>query len=588
MLEFINSRSHDKLTDEEIEALNEDVRTSSRSKITCREFKKSATLKECCVHEDCRLSDGSNGADPVAKRAADVIMARGDVLKFLVNQAQKNHKGDTDIIKHLLASVASSCSLTSAGIQPELNGAKGHGKTDAVRAVFHLIPDRWKLAASISAKALYYHKDLPAGAVVFSDDVQWSDDLISTVKRSMGSFQEPQVHFTLDQQRNPLPHTMPPRLVWWLSSVESVANDQLKDRQYSLDIDEGRDHSVEVSDYLRVSRSKKCVRFSVDQGVETARAIIEKIKSHEPFKVVIDCAEFAYWKIKEDHRTQNKFWDLVEAFAILRYEQRVIDEDGWLHATVEDFNEAKTIFMRRKANHRTHLTNAQTKVVKSIIALQNNSDGATRATIAKDLGISMEAVRKSLDAIEHNTQFVVHEKGRNGERFYQSTVIGLEVCYAEGDIVSLPDDYQDPNNSLQLGNNYETTKKTTIEIDSNIHNYITKQPNPKECSNVDSGLVSNEENPEIIAIPAKRVVSVVSGRPVANDQVVSMVVSVVPGCLDLTILRFLGPVPAFVGTDSKTYGPFSPEDVATVPSLNAKGLIFKELAAQIIPEGAKT
>ena len=114
----------------------------------------------------------------------------------------------------------------------------------------------------------------------------------------MGSFQEPQVHFTLDKNREPLPHTMPPRLVWWLSSVESVADDQLKDRQFSLDIDEGKDHSVEVSNYLRVSRSKKTIRFSVDQGIETARAIIEKIKTHEPFKVVIDCAEFADWKIK--------------------------------------------------------------------------------------------------------------------------------------------------------------------------------------------------------------------------------------------------------------------------------------------------
>jgi DNA replication initiation complex subunit (GINS family) len=38
----------------------------------------------------------------------------------------------------------------------------------------------------------------------------------------------------------------------------------------------------------------------------------------------------------------------------------------------------------------------------------------------------------------------------------------------------------------------------------------------------------------------------------------------------------------------RTYGPFQREDVATVPSLNANGLIFKELAVQIIPEEAKT
>jgi len=157
---------------------------------------------------------------------------------------------------------------------------------------------------------------------------------------------------------------MPARLAWWLSSVESVADDQLKDRQYSLDIDESPDHTEKVSEYLRLSRAQKVVRFSVDWRIEVARYIIDQIKSHEPFKVVIPCAKCADWRIKDDHRTQNKFWDLVEAFAILNFKQRYIDPDGWLHATVEDFNEAKTIFMRRKANHRTKLTDAQTKVVK--------------------------------------------------------------------------------------------------------------------------------------------------------------------------------------------------------------------------------
>jgi len=375
--------------------------------------------------------------EPRVKQAAENIMKHGDVLKFLVRQAQRNHVGDTDILKHLFASVACTNSLTSAGIQPELNGEKGHGKTDAVKAVFHCVPAKWKLSASVSAKALYYYKDLRPGTILFSDDIQWSEDLISTVKRSTGNFQEPQIHFTLDKNREPLPHEMPARLVWWLSSVESVADDQLKDRQYSLDIDEGGDHAVEVSDYLRRVRSQKKIRFSVDWRIDVAKEIINRIKEHEPFKVVIDCAEHAEWKVKEDHRTQNKFWDLVEAFAILRFEQREIDADGWLHASVEDFNEAKTIFMRRKANHRTHLTNAQARIVKAVIALQKDAEGATQARIAENLGISFQAVSKSIKAIEANTQYIVHSRGQHGEEFYKCTVAAIEVAYEEGDIVSL-------------------------------------------------------------------------------------------------------------------------------------------------------
>lgn len=49
-------------------------------------------------------------------------------------------------------------------------------------------------------------------------------------------------------------------------------------------------------------------------------------------------------------------------------------------------------------------------------------------------------------------------------------------------------------------------------------------------------------------------------------------------------LRFLQPVPAFVGaSDLKTYGPFDREDVATIPSLNAVGLITRGFALRGAP-----
>lgn len=575
MLQYINGLSHEKLSDEEIELLAEDVRSTSRKKITCKEFKKSDTLKNCCVSEDCKLSDGSKSDDPSTKKAADRIMERGDVLKFTVRQVQKNHIGDTDVIKHLLASAASTNSLTSAGIQPELNGEKGHGKTDAVKATFHIIPEKWKLSASISAKALYYHQGLLPGSILFSDDVQWSEDLISTVKRSMGSFQEPQTHFTLDAQRNPLPHTMPPRLVWWLSSVESVADDQLKDRQYSLDIDEEAAHSEKVSDYLRISRSQKRVRFSVDKGIEIAREIISQIKEHEPFKVVIDCAEFADWKVKEDHRTQNKFWDLVEAFAILRFKQRVIDEDGWLHATTEDFNEAKTIFMRRKANHATHLTNAQTKIVKSVIALQNDSDGATQATIAKDLGIRQPAVSKGLKAIMANTRYIISRPGVHGETFYECTVCALEVCYAEGDLVSLPEGYKDPYSSIF--HRYSTVIPNLIPTENTNSNYNQSSIFPviEEYSKGDNHEGKDVSNP--CRAPENRNNGInpsPDSESYRNNDGIS---------IGIAVLRFLQPIPAFMGEDMRKYGPFQIEDVATVPSLNAKGLLEKGAAVEVHP-----
>jgi len=47
------------------------------------------------------------------------------------------------------------------------------------------------------------------------------------------------------------------------------------------------------------------------------------------------------------------------------------------------------------------------------------------------------------------------------------------------------------------------------------------------------------------------------------------------------VLRFLSEVPAIIGADMKPYGPFKPEDVASVPAQNAKILVRQGLAVEI-------
>jgi len=78
--------------------------------------------------------------DPTIKEKALAIATRGDPLKYLIWQAQRNHLGDIDYQKVLLLSIASAASETSHGIQPGGNGEKGSGKSDACDATYHLIP----------------------------------------------------------------------------------------------------------------------------------------------------------------------------------------------------------------------------------------------------------------------------------------------------------------------------------------------------------------------------------------------------------------------------------------------------------------
>jgi DNA replication factor GINS len=48
-----------------------------------------------------------------------------------------------------------------------------------------------------------------------------------------------------------------------------------------------------------------------------------------------------------------------------------------------------------------------------------------------------------------------------------------------------------------------------------------------------------------------------------------------------TLVRFLRDVPAIIGADMKTYGPFKTEDIGTVPAENAGVLVKQGLATKI-------
>jgi DNA replication factor GINS len=50
---------------------------------------------------------------------------------------------------------------------------------------------------------------------------------------------------------------------------------------------------------------------------------------------------------------------------------------------------------------------------------------------------------------------------------------------------------------------------------------------------------------------------------------------------NVIVLRFIQEIPALVGADMKTYGPFSPEDIANLPIENAQILIEQGMAVKV-------
>ena len=54
-----------------------------------------------------------------------------------------------------------------------------------------------------------------------------------------------------------------------------------------------------------------------------------------------------------------------------------------------------------------------------------------------------------------------------------------------------------------------------------------------------------------------------------------------PQRADQKVVRFLQAVPAIMGIDMKTYGPFKPEDVVSLPVENAENLIRRGIAKEV-------
>ncbi len=446
------------------------------------------TLKKMIDGEERRQADERARAEeegggvpdwlaPEVLEKAEAIMREGDPLQFLIFQSQRSHVGDINYQKVVLLSVAASNSLTSQGIHPGGTGDKGSGKTDAMKAVFHLLPPApWKKSGSLSSLAPFY-MGLPPGTIFYSDDVVW--DLVGPVfRQATGSYQDGTIHNTLSKDREYRPLTIPPRFTWWLTSVEATHKEQENDRQYPISTDPRDEHKRIVSKEIGQRRARKERRLDVDEGVLVARAIIWLIKSHDPFKVLIPQAAKAEWSLFRDFRGQERFWDTVEAFAILRYMQRDEDPEGWLIATMEDIEAAKALFKADNLAHATKLTKAET----ALLGVMLDGGEFSQADLARALGISQQAVSDRLTAIMGRTKYITSDRGQGGRVLYTINA-GKEIdpsLWSDFEMVRIEGDEkpttEEVTTLLQPPYNPLTGIPTTIKIDSSRRIPVSLQP----------------------------------------------------------------------------------------------------------------
>lgn len=374
--------------------------------------------------------------DPEIIKKAKEIFETEDVISLLMTQYHKNHRGDDMIGLGWFCSFASGQSVMSEGIQPTAHSEDpGMGKTDSAKAAFHCIHTRRDLETSVSAMSLYRDTSLKPGDIIFSDDVEWSTGLVTTVKRAMSNFQRETHHTTLDTNNELAKFSLPPRLLWWFTSVESSAVDQIVDRQFLFDVDDSEKHHEKVNVDIKHRRSSGSRKFEANNDVLITRCITNFIRKNGPYKVDIPFSDFIVWKLPKGHRDLNRFLDLIDAFAILRFNHRNPkkhkDAPTEITASLEDYKMAKKVFASRQKNIRTHLTNSETRLLVAMI----DRGEWTQADLVERTGMKQSTVSKRLGSLMEKSNYVKQWKA-GGEKLY-SVTDQVDISIFANEIVSL-------------------------------------------------------------------------------------------------------------------------------------------------------
>ena len=295
---------------------------------------------------------------------AKEILKNRDPIKYIMDTYNSIHKGDIETGKLLVISIGSQSVKNSKGIQPKLSGESGKGKTHACQTILHLVPEKHWIETSLSAKGLFY-ADIDPGTIIFSDDAEISEDLESTIKRSTTNFQKSTVHISVDTNRKSVKLNVPPRILWWLTSVDDDMGTQTINRLFGVSVDESSDMDEAVARFQLDKAESGEDEFPINEETLVCREIFNIVKSMF-LRVVIPFANNIEWMDKKNRRNLPIFLDIIKSFSIFRFMQRDRVDDETIMSSINDFNDARDLYCSRGETQTTKLTEIELKTLRCI------------------------------------------------------------------------------------------------------------------------------------------------------------------------------------------------------------------------------
>ena len=213
------------------------------------------------------------------------ILVNKDPIEFLVRTAGKIHVGDKFLVAlNICIGVTPWFDTDTLHFYPV--GKSGGGKSSLCSKILHLFPKSFvEVISSSSPKALYYawlSGSLNMNKIIFLDDIEAGRDFIDVIKAfTSASIVKPR-HWTLDMHRRFLDIKPDKMYSIWLTSVNPIDDDQLKNRFIMGNIDDSEEQDKLVNEHIKELYRKGLERkVAFDPDFQIAKNMLNIILSEQ-------------------------------------------------------------------------------------------------------------------------------------------------------------------------------------------------------------------------------------------------------------------------------------------------------------------
>jgi hypothetical protein len=178
---------------------------------------------------------------------------------------------------------------------------------------------------------------------------------------------------------------------------------QIINRQFGGSVDETPEQDSRIFEFQVSKAMFGTIDMPETDNVLICREIIKDIKN-QFFNVRIPFSYLIEWKDKGNRRNFEMFEDMIKAFAVFRYRQR-ISKDDILFAEIADYEDAEQLYSKKAANQRTKLSDSELKLC-TILA---GKDEADIRTLMRETGLSQGRISVLINGKKDTDSGLIHK-----------------------------------------------------------------------------------------------------------------------------------------------------------------------------------